>query len=169
MRGFHGPKLTFVVGVEPLKHAQVPPEACLGTPEAHPGAPPTHDFEIWERVKSAWRRKLGMVPRGLEPRTLRLLAVRSNQLSYETLTFSCFSKNRTGPIFCEIAPPWASAHAPGPCQHCIGMGMDMAWAWAWARAFASAWAWAMPTAWCISRTYAPASIISHALSLVAHP
>ena len=85
LRGFHGPKLTFVVGVEPLKHAQVPPEACLGTPEAHPGAPPTHDFEIWERVKSAWRRKLGMVPRGLEPRTLRLLAVRSNQLSYETV------------------------------------------------------------------------------------
>ena len=27
---------------------------------------------------------LQMVPRGLEPRTLRLLAVRSNQLSYET-------------------------------------------------------------------------------------
>ena len=26
-----------------------------------------------------------MVPRGLEPRTLRLLAVRSNQLSYETM------------------------------------------------------------------------------------
>ena len=26
-----------------------------------------------------------LVPRGLEPRTLRLLAVRSNQLSYETL------------------------------------------------------------------------------------
>ena len=26
-----------------------------------------------------------MVPRGLEPRTLRLLAARSNQLSYETL------------------------------------------------------------------------------------
>ena len=25
-----------------------------------------------------------MVPRGLEPRTLRLLAIRSNQLSYET-------------------------------------------------------------------------------------
>ena len=25
-----------------------------------------------------------MVPRGLEPRTLRFLAVRSNQLSYET-------------------------------------------------------------------------------------
>ena len=25
-----------------------------------------------------------LVPRGLEPRTLRLLAVRSNQLSYET-------------------------------------------------------------------------------------
>ena len=29
-----------------------------------------------------------MVPRGLEPRTLRLLAVRSNQLSYETLNAS---------------------------------------------------------------------------------
>ena len=29
--------------------------------------------------------KWEMVPRGLEPRTLRLLAVRSNQLSYETL------------------------------------------------------------------------------------
>jgi hypothetical protein len=28
-----------------------------------------------------------MVPRGLEPRTLRLLAVRSNQLSYETVCF----------------------------------------------------------------------------------
>ena len=26
-----------------------------------------------------------MAPRGLEPRTLRLLAVRSNQLSYETV------------------------------------------------------------------------------------
>ena len=30
-----------------------------------------------------------MVPRGLEPRTLRLLAIRSNQLSYETLDASC--------------------------------------------------------------------------------
>ena len=29
-----------------------------------------------------------MVPRGLEPRTLRLLAVRSNQLSYETSEYS---------------------------------------------------------------------------------
>jgi hypothetical protein len=29
-----------------------------------------------------------MVPRGLEPRTLRLLAVRSNQLSYETNGYS---------------------------------------------------------------------------------
>ena len=28
-----------------------------------------------------------VVPRGLEPRTLRLLAVRSNQLSYETICF----------------------------------------------------------------------------------
>ena len=29
-----------------------------------------------------------MVPRGLEPRILRLLAVRSDQLSYETLGFN---------------------------------------------------------------------------------
>ncbi len=27
-----------------------------------------------------------VIPRGLEPRTLRLLAVRSNQLSYETMS-----------------------------------------------------------------------------------
>ena len=33
-----------------------------------------------------------MVPRGLEPRTLRLLAVRSNQLSYETLVI-CRARN----------------------------------------------------------------------------
>ena len=33
---------------------------------------------------SAESNRTRMVPRGLEPRTLRLLAVRSNQLSYET-------------------------------------------------------------------------------------
>ena len=32
-----------------------------------------------------------MVPRGLEPRTLRLLAVRSNQLSYETCWHKFYS------------------------------------------------------------------------------
>ena len=32
-----------------------------------------------------------MVPRGLEPRTLRLLPVRSNQLSYETC--ACYIKH----------------------------------------------------------------------------
>ena len=36
-----------------------------------------------------------MVPRGLEPRTLRLLAVRSNQLSYETSLISLTSENNT--------------------------------------------------------------------------
>ena len=35
-------------------------------------------------MQHAWVRFEKMVPRGLEPRTLRLLAVRSNQLSYET-------------------------------------------------------------------------------------
>ena len=37
--------------------------------------------------------QLDMVPRGLEPRTLRLLAVRSNQLSYETFaggSWNCY-------------------------------------------------------------------------------
>ena len=33
-----------------------------------------------------------MVPRGLEPRTLRLLAVRSNQLSYETVVLAAVSR-----------------------------------------------------------------------------
>ena len=40
--------------------------------------------------------KTKLVPRGLEPRTLRLLAVRSNQLSYETtrLPIRGFSQNK---------------------------------------------------------------------------
>ena len=40
---------------------------------------------MWKVVLDyAARQRKKMVPRGLEPRTLRLLAVRSNQLSYET-------------------------------------------------------------------------------------
>jgi hypothetical protein len=38
-----------------------------------------------------------MVPRGLEPRTLRLLAVRSNQLSYETVARRRPAGQRKGP------------------------------------------------------------------------
>ena len=43
-------------------------------------------------VRQAMRLGPNVVPRGLEPRTLRLLAIRSNQLSYETLFESkvCF-------------------------------------------------------------------------------
>ena len=37
---------------------------------------------LWPEYGETWN---FMVPRGLEPRALRLLAVRSNQLSYETL------------------------------------------------------------------------------------
>ena len=37
-----------------------------------------------EAIRSGFELQCSMVPRGLEPRTLRLLAVRSNQLSYET-------------------------------------------------------------------------------------
>ena len=58
--------------------------------------------ETWLLAKQQWRKH--MVPRGLEPRTLRLLAVRSNQLSYETCDgdqrepFSCQHRRflRTG-------------------------------------------------------------------------
>ena len=38
----------------------------------------------WAIVKKACV-DIRVVPRGLEPRTLRLLALRSNQLSYETI------------------------------------------------------------------------------------
>ena len=37
-----------------------------------------------------------MLPRGLEPRTLRLLAVRSNQLSYES-RWTCLSRAAANP------------------------------------------------------------------------
>ena len=53
-----------------------------------------------------------MVPRGLEPRTLRSLAVRSNQLSYETLW-----GGHDTPITSSHAL-WRCAHVHGqpPCQ-----------------------------------------------------
>jgi hypothetical protein len=41
--------------------------------------------------QNLWQVEQKVVPRGLEPRTLRLLAVRSNQLSYET---SCLSRHQ---------------------------------------------------------------------------
>ena len=43
-----------------------------------------------------------MVPRGLEPRTLRLLAVRSNQLSYETT-----AATRMGNSHIRVLAPWS--------------------------------------------------------------
>ena len=70
-----------------------------------------------------------MVPRGLEPRTLRLLAVRSNQLSYETLTKKhvrvclCTKHKHIRIALCK----WAGStnergtpHIPeiGPCWSC---------------------------------------------------
>ena len=42
------------------------------------------DRSLFSLRKEDLRPAAHMVPRGLEPRTLRLLAVRSNQLSYET-------------------------------------------------------------------------------------
>ena len=73
-----------------------------------------------------------VVPRGLEPRTLRLLAVRSNQLSYET-SWEQISKD-AGEEFagiwifcaCSCGMPWprtveeqghATASAPACLQH----------------------------------------------------
>ena len=46
----------------------------------------THKIVVVELCEAL---KNNLVPRGLEPRTLRLLAVRSNQLSYETLDAKC--------------------------------------------------------------------------------
>ena len=79
-----------------------------------------------------------MVPRGLEPRTLRLLAVRSNQLSYETFALAaafpdglllCFESvarsaciiamsrglcNREQPHWIGNSPPSSAGRAQGP-------------------------------------------------------
>ena len=79
-----------------------------------------------------------MVPRGLEPRTLRLLAVRSNQLSYETFALVaafpdglllCFESvarsaciiamsrglcNREQPHWIGNSPPSSAGRAQGP-------------------------------------------------------
>ena len=50
---------------------------------------------------------LAVVPRGLEPRTLRVLAVRSNQLSYETCGFGVGDQDYTS---CAAAAP--ACHFP---------------------------------------------------------
>lgn len=51
-----------------------------------------------------------MVPRGLEPRTLRLLAVRSNQLSYET---TCGRETKRSPQpSVRVCPVHAETHRP---------------------------------------------------------
>ena len=55
-----------------------------------------------------------LVPRGLEPRTLRLLAVRSNQLSYETLHRPLCQFGTTGLIITyvpQIPKPEFGKHA----------------------------------------------------------
>ena len=65
------------------------PEVCI---ELYILALATSDQSIvTEQLIATERDK--MVPLGLEPRTLRLLAVRSNQLSYETLEMSANANN----------------------------------------------------------------------------
>jgi hypothetical protein len=51
-------------------------------------------------VEAGAQRAQHMVPRGLEPRTLRLLAVRSNQLSYET--FALVAACPVGLLLCFV-------------------------------------------------------------------
>ena len=51
-------------------------------------------------VEAGAQRPQHMVPRGLEPRTLRLLAVRSNQLSYET--FALVAACPVGLLLCFV-------------------------------------------------------------------
>ena len=63
-----------------------------------------------------------MVPRGLEPRTLRLLAVRSNQLSYETSVHSQARLAHT----CKKAPHShiaRSVEVSGPRWHARGRSL----------------------------------------------
>ena len=53
-----------------------------------------------------------VVPRGLEPRTLRLLAVRSNQLSYETSAAERLSISAI-PLFVDgLTFPWPALSSP---------------------------------------------------------
>ena len=55
---------------------------------------------------------MAMVPRGLEPRTLRLLAVRSNQLSYETSAAASLSISAI-PLFVDgLTFPCAALSSP---------------------------------------------------------
>ena len=58
--------------------------AAAGTPLAQGGGCLVRAETVSQRKQSVCVCHTKMVPRGLEPRTLRLLAVRSDQLSYET-------------------------------------------------------------------------------------
>ena len=65
------------------EHRPLPPQTLRSLPGA------TSNSEIGPKGLAVSQQT--MVPRGLEPRSLRLLAVRSNQLSYETLGMSVTS------------------------------------------------------------------------------
>ena len=81
-------------------------------------------------------REQQMVPRGLEPRTLRLLAVRSNQLSYETLTTSCHNDeclvrlhawtSETSPLARRLLNcAWHTVLLAAPCQRATALRNSM--------------------------------------------
>jgi hypothetical protein len=64
-----------------------------------------------------------MVPRGLEPRTLRLLAVRSNQLSYETVVLAavcrmCLPARLWWESCCQLARHNVLVGVYGRCWGC---------------------------------------------------
>ena len=56
-----------------------------------------------------------MVPRGLEPRTLRLLAVRSNQLSYETIVHMAVCRKFLPYVFAGLRCVLAVQHNRRGC------------------------------------------------------
>ena len=64
---------------------------------------------------------LQMVPRGLEPRTLRLLAVRSNQLSYETSGESTEVRlgmpTKPSPAMAAVLSPQLPPPSPSTTSH----------------------------------------------------
>ena len=66
---------------------------CAPPIAPHPISPVATASAIAHGCECGTRPHIAMVPRGLEPRTLRVLAARSNQLSYETLdVFSGIAK-----------------------------------------------------------------------------
>ena len=73
-------------GMETCRGSIPPPRRFQTIPQTSPLGPnDTQGWGVASILDGRFESFLKLVPRGLEPRTLQLLAVRSNQLSYETL------------------------------------------------------------------------------------